>query len=149
MRIAGRGQQDFVVDFIGANRQFDWVEISLVYDKSDKHLTIYNSYNTECAAKLVKSLEFANVSKEHSATNMLKYDTTSDLHKHLLYEQLLAWHTDECSTALLTDFMNNPVAQELKDKEDYFSHDSDERIYIDLRNSNGYTHKLEKPSRND
>ena len=56
----------------------------------------------------------------------------------------MAWHTDGCSTAPLTDFMNNPVAQELKDKEDYFSDDSDERIYIDLRNSNGYTHKLEK-----
>ena len=112
-------------------------------------MTIYDSYNTERAAKLVKSLEFANVSKEHSATNMLKYDTTSDLHKNLLYEQFLAWHTDECSTAPLTDFMNNPVAQELIDKEDYFSDDSDERIYIDLKNSNGYTHKLEKPSRND
>ena len=46
------GTQDFSVDFIGANRQFDWIEISLVYDKSDKHLIIYDSYNAECAARL-------------------------------------------------------------------------------------------------
>ena len=26
--------QDFTVDFQGANRQFDWIEISLVYDKA-------------------------------------------------------------------------------------------------------------------
>ena len=61
------GIQDFTVDFIGANRQFDWIEISLVYDKSDKHLTIYDSYNVEYAAKLVKSLEFANITaNKHS-----------------------------------------------------------------------------------
>ena len=34
------GTQDFSVDFIGVNRQFDWIEISLVFDKSDKNLTI-------------------------------------------------------------------------------------------------------------
>ena len=34
------GSQYFMVDFQGANRQFDCTEISLVYDKSDK-----NSYN--------------------------------------------------------------------------------------------------------
>ena len=27
------GSQDFTVDFQGANRQFDWIEISLVYKK--------------------------------------------------------------------------------------------------------------------
>ena len=35
--------QDFTVDFLGSNRQFDWIETSLVYDKSDKHLTIYDT----------------------------------------------------------------------------------------------------------
>ena len=137
------GQQDFTVDFIGINRQFDCVELLLVYDKSNKHLTICDSYNAKCAAKLVKSLDFVNVSEEHSATNMLKCDTTNDLHKHLLYKQFLVWHTDGYSTAPLTGFMNNPVAQELKDEEDYFSNDSDKRIYVD------YTHELEKLSRND
>ena len=55
--------QDFTVDFQGANRQFDWIEISLVYDKSDKHLTLHDGYNVECAAKMTKSLEFANISE--------------------------------------------------------------------------------------
>lgn len=30
------GLQSFTIDFVAANRQFDWIEISLVYDKSDK-----------------------------------------------------------------------------------------------------------------
>ena len=39
------GVQDFTVDFQGANRQFDWIEILLVDDKSDKHLTFYEQYS--------------------------------------------------------------------------------------------------------
>ena len=60
----------------------------------------------------------------------------------------MAWHTDGCATAPATDFMNNPLAQELKKENDYFSDDSDERLYVDLRQSHGYTDELEKPSRN-
>ena len=41
------GSQEFTVDFKGCNRQFDWLDISLLYNKSDKHLTIYDSYNAE------------------------------------------------------------------------------------------------------
>ena len=63
------GSQDFTVDFQGANRQFDWIEISLVYNKSDKHLAAYDSYNAECASKFIKSLEFANINDQHISTN--------------------------------------------------------------------------------
>ena len=66
-----------------------------------------------------------------------------------MYKQFLAWGTDGCSTAPLSDFMNNPIAQELKNQTDYFGNGSDERLYVDLRQSRGYTDELEKPSRND
>ena len=58
------GLQDFTVDFQGANRQFDWIETSLVCDKSDQHLTLYDSCNIECEANMIKSLEFANNSEQ-------------------------------------------------------------------------------------
>ena len=45
------GSDNLTVGFYGSNRQFDWLELSLVYDKSDKHLTIYDSYNVELTAK--------------------------------------------------------------------------------------------------
>ena len=143
------GSQDFTVDFQGANRQFDWIEIYLVYDKSDKPLTPYDSYNAECASKFIKSLEFANISEQYSSTNTVKFDTDNDLQKPLLWKQYLAWHTNGCSTAPVTDFMNNPIAQELKKENEYFSNKFDERLYIDLRPSHGYTDELEKPTRND
>ena len=140
--------QDFTVDFQGANRQFDWIEICLVYDKSDKHLTADDSYNAECACKFIKSLEFANISDQHSSINTLKFDIGNDLQKHLLWKQYLAWYTNGCSTAPMTDFMNNPIAQELKKENEYFSDNFDERLYVDLRPNHRYTDELEKPTRN-
>ena len=38
------GQEFLAIDFLGANRQFDWKELSLVNNKSHKHTTIYDSY---------------------------------------------------------------------------------------------------------
>ena len=45
--------QCYIVEFTTANKQFDWLEISLVFDKTDKHLTIYDSENAEVASALV------------------------------------------------------------------------------------------------
>ena len=46
------GTNSINVEFYGSNRQFDRLELSLVYDKSDKHLTIYDSCNDELAKPL-------------------------------------------------------------------------------------------------
>ena len=45
------GTQTLNVNFQGANRQFTWIEISLIYDQSDQHQTIYDSYN-RCQRKI-------------------------------------------------------------------------------------------------
>ena len=44
----------------------------MLYDKSDKHLTIYENYNVECAARMIKKIELSNISDTYSATNMIK-----------------------------------------------------------------------------
>ena len=54
------GQDSIDVEFLGADRQFDWLEISLVHDKTEKHTTIYDSYNREMAAQEIKSLKLNN-----------------------------------------------------------------------------------------
>ena len=52
------GQDSLDVEFIGSNRQLDWLEISIVHDKSDRHTTTYDSYNRELAAQIIKLLRF-------------------------------------------------------------------------------------------
>ena len=54
------GSDSININFLGSNRQFDWLEISLVYDKSYKHTTIHDSYNVELAAKYIKSVKLEN-----------------------------------------------------------------------------------------
>ena len=83
------GSNSINVEVFGSNRQFDWIGISLVYDKNDKYLTICDSYNIELASKKIKSVA-------------LKNFTTRD-----------------------------------------------ERIYLALRASYGYTNEMEKLERND
>ena len=112
-------------------------------------MTAYDSYNAECASRFIKSLEFANITDQQSSTNTLKFGIGNDLQKHLLWKQYLAWCTSGCSTAPITDFMNNAIAQELKKENEYFSDKFDERLYVDLRPSHDYTDELEKPTRKD
>ena len=73
------GSQEFTVDFKGWDRPFDWLEISLVYDKSDKHLTICDSYDAECAARIIKK----NRAIEHiGCVQFNKYDEIQYLEQH-------------------------------------------------------------------
>ena len=66
-----------------------------------------------------------------------------------MYKQFVAWSCNGCSTAPLTDYINNPIYQELIDGDNFFGPKSDERIYLDLRASSGYTNEAEKLERKD
>ena len=85
-----KGQDSLNVEFLGSNRQFDWIEISIVPDKSDKHTTIHNSYNRELAVQRIKSLKLSNFTEIYSLTNEKKYDVDNSTQRHLLYKQFVA-----------------------------------------------------------
>ena len=119
--------QDSVdIEFLEANRQFDWLEISLDYYKSDKHTTIYDSCNCEMAAKQIKSLKLTSFIEIYSLTNEKKYDIGNLTQRHLLYKQFVAWSCNGSSAARLGDYMNNLVFQELISEDGYFELKSDE-----------------------
>ena len=75
------GPKDFTCTFKGAQRQFDWLEIWIVYDKSYQHTSIYDSYDLERAAKLIKSIKFENTSTTYSLTGKLSYDLEKEEEK--------------------------------------------------------------------
>ena len=64
-----KGSESLNVEFLGANRQFDWIEISVAPDISHKHKAIYDSYNREMAAQLIKTLKLTNFIELSSLTN--------------------------------------------------------------------------------
>ena len=137
------------MDFKRCERQFDWLKISLVYDKSDKHTTIYDTCNAKCTARMIKNIELSNISYVCSVTDTMKFDINNDTQKHLLWKQYIAWHCNGYTNAPVSDYTNNPVFQDLLPENMYMSNTSDERIYIDLRDSLGYTNEMERPNRND
>ena len=137
------------LDFLGANRQFAWIELSLRHNKSDKHTTVYDSYNVEMASKKIKSLTLTKFTEIYSLANEKRYDIDNLTQKHLLYKQFVAWSCNGSSVAPLTDYMNNPIHEELISEDEYFVVFSEERTYLDLRASSGYVRGAGKRERND
>ena len=125
-------------------RQFDWLEILIVYDKSYQHATISDSYDLELAAKLIKIIKFENISTTYSLTGKLSYDLEREDDKNMLYKMLVAHSCDRCSSAPLTQYKNNQIYQEITEEDKFTDNERDHRIYIDMRRSKGYTDELKK-----
>ena len=122
------------------DRQFAWLEVSLIYDKSDQHQTIYDSYGAELAATQIQSLTLK--------TGRLVYGIDNEDDKHRLYAMFVAFFCDGCFTAPLTEYTNNEICQELPKERNSFTN-TDKKLYIDIRRSKGYTDELEKLTRDD
>ena len=63
-------------------------------------------------------------------------------------KEFAGYNYNGCSIDPLTNYIHNTLFQELPNKDKYFGNGYDERIYIDLRDSYGYTSEMEKPIRN-
>ena len=109
----------------------------MVFDKSDQHRTVYDSYDVELAAKHMQLLALEN-----------EYNVSNEDDKHWSYQMFVTYYCEGCSAAPLTQYKNNKIKQELTKEKIYFGDDSDER-YIDMRRSKGYTDELEKSTRDD
>ena len=144
-----QGSDSTNVEFLGANRQFAWIELSIVPDKSDKHTSIYNSYNREMAAQLIRTLQLSNFTEIYSLTNEKRYNIDNLTQKNLLYKQFVAWNCNGSNVAPLTDYMDNSIFRELLDEDEHFSIKSDEKVYLDLRATSGYVREAEKLERSD
>ena len=142
------GGQSKTFTFTNAFKQFEFLEISLVYDSSDQHLTIYDSYNVELAATKIKSIKLQNASNTYSEFNTVKFDLEDEEDKYNLFNQFRSWVTKGSSVVPSSEYVHNKTAQELPSRSDYFSN-SDERVYIDLRRGKGFTGEFERVNRDD
>ena len=110
---------------------------------------IYDSYDLELAAKMVQSFKFENATSTYSLTWKLEYNYKNRDEKNILYKMFVAYNCNDCSTAPLTEFKNNEIYQYVIPEEEYRANTRDDRIYIDMRRSQGYTDELEKLIRDD
>ena len=142
------GSQSKTFTFTNAFKQFAFLEFSLVFDKSDQHLNIYDSYNAETAATSIKYIKLQNASNTYSEFNTIKFNLEDEEDRYVLYNAFVAWVTKGSSIVPESDYLYNEVRQELPNRNKYFT-DSDERVYIDIRRSKGYTGEFERVNRDD
>ena len=144
------GTQTNVVEFKGVNKQFSFLEISLVYDESEQHNSAYDSYNAELAATHISTVQLENLNNKYGEINR-KYDLTEERDKYLMYKNFVGWATGQgCTVGPLTQYANNEIYKELIKYENYYSKTkSDEKLYIDIRRGRGFSNELERIVRND
>ena len=144
------GTQTNVVEFKEVNKQFSFLEISLVYDKSEQHNSVYDSYNAELAATHISSIQLENFNNKYGEINR-KYDLTEEHDKYLMYKNFVGWATGQgCTVGPLTQYANNEIYKELIKYENYYSKTkSDEKLYVDIRRGRGFSNELERIVRND
>ena len=122
----------------------------MVYDKIDQHNTLYDSYNGEIVSTFIGSLKIENPNNNYNISNEIKFDSTNESDKFLMYRQFVAWNTEVCSIAPLTEYSNNDAYRELpRLNNSYDKTKSDKHLHIDLRRGHNYICELEKINRND
>ena len=121
-----------------------FIQISIAYDKSYQHTTIYDGYDLELAAKLIQTIKFENTSTTYSLTGKLFFDLEKEDDKNILYKMLGSYNCQGCSSAPLTQYKNNEIYQEMTPENEFTTNERDDRILIDMRRSKGYTDELEK-----
>ena len=97
----------------------------MVYHKTDQHLTIYDGYDVELAAKFIKKITLENVQKTYSLTGKIEYDLTNPEDKYWLYEISVSYICVKSSSMTsITKYMNNEIKQDMinekKQKTDEF-----------------------------
>ena len=142
------GAQSKTFTFTNAFKQFAFLEFSLVFDKSDQHLNIYDSCNAETAATSIKYIKLQNASNTYSEFNTIKFSLEDEEDRFVLYNAFVAWVTKGSSIVPESDYLYNETRQQLPNRNTYFTN-SDEKVYIDIRRSKGYTGEFERVNRDD
>ena len=95
-----------------------------------------------------KSIKLQNASNTYSQYNYIKFDLEDEEDRFTLYNSFVAFVAKASSIVPESDYVYNEVRQELPNRKIYFT-DSDEKVYIDIRRSKGYTSELERVNRDD
>ena len=96
-----------------------------------------------------QSIKFENTTSTYSLTGKLEHNYKYEDEKNILYKMFIAYNCDGCSTAPLTQYKTTEIYQDITTEEEYTSNSIDDRIYIDMRRSQGYADGLEKLARDD
>ena len=114
------GAQSKTFTFQNIFKQFAFLEFSLIFDRSDQHLNMFDSYNAEVAATQIKSIKLQNASPTYSRYNDIKFDLEDEEDRFALYNSFVAFVTNGSSIVPESDYVYNDIRKELPNRKKYF-----------------------------
>lgn len=61
-------------NFDATNRQFGWLEISFVFDKTNQHTTLFDRYNVELASAVLEKAQVEYITNMYCVANDLEFE---------------------------------------------------------------------------
>ena len=98
---------------------------------------------------MVQSIKFENTISTYSLIGKLEYNYKNQHGKNILYKMFIAYNCNGCSATCLTQYKNNEIYQHITPEKKHRANIRDDRIYIDMRRSQGYADELGKLTRDD
>ena len=91
------GAQSKAFTFQNVFKQFAFLEFSLIFDRSDQHLNMFDSYNAEVAVTQIKSIKLQNASNTYSRYNDIKFDLEDEEDQFTFYNSFVTFVTNGSS----------------------------------------------------
>ena len=107
------GAQSKTFTFQNVFKQLAFLGFSLIFDRSDQHLNISDSYNAQVAATQIKSIKLQNASNTYSRYNDIKFDLEDEDDRFTLYNSFVAFVTNGSSIVPESDYVYNDIRKEL------------------------------------
>ena len=93
---------------------------------------------------MIQSIKFEKATSTYSLAGKLEYNYKNEHEKDMLYRIFIAYNCNGCTIAPLTQYKSIEIYQEITPEDEYRDNTKDDRIYLDMRRSQGYTDALEK-----
>ena len=137
------------LNFNNTGTQFEWIIISIQPQISAEHRNLYTTSGNEQANHLIKKIEISNIRRKYSRINENIYDLDNFGDQLELFDQFRAYISNMASTKNALDFSVNKECQQAAQRHEYFTNQKSERIYMDMRNTLGFTGRKDSMERDD
>ena len=129
--------------------QSEWFTLSVQLQLSREHRNTFSTYENEQACHLIQKIEIENSRDNYSRIDDKVFELNDLDDSHCLYRQFRASISNGASTGNALDTSYNKEVQQATRFYKFFTKDAADKIYIDMRETLGYTGQKDATKRDD
>ena len=129
--------------------QFEWFILSVQPQLSREHRNTFSTYENKQVCHLIKKIEIENSRDNYSRIDDKVFDLNDLDNRHSLYRQFRASISKGASTGNALNTSKNKEVQQTTRFYKFFTKDAADKIYIDMRETLGYTGQKDATKRDD